>query len=350
MQLVHFFFLFLFIAATLWCRSRRTGFWAIQPVFHYASLSCWLRVWLNRPGILRGSLPELNDYTDLDTVTTQPFSAVHQRDLCDFVMAHYLRNGNGNEYLPDAEHVCPYLTDALVSTCDDGVITSRPIHVALSKSSFDVQYVDYLCVNTRQRKRGVAPKLIQTHDYRQARMVPNGLVSLFKREEELTAFVPLVAYDTVCYAMPNTTSNPSEAMTPLTTLADMEQLLAWIPSPSVTASASALVRLVATHNLVLLAGPDFRSFFAFRATCVYLAPGKSVLGLCCALGEEVGRDFLPALHQARADHAFLSIELLADAHRIVLQETAPIATSPTAYFLYNYVTPTVDAKSMAILI
>ena len=44
-----------------------------------------------------------------------------------------------------------------------GSMTTRPLQVTLHGKKLDVYYVDYLCVDKDKRRKGVAPKLIQTH-------------------------------------------------------------------------------------------------------------------------------------------------------------------------------------------
>jgi hypothetical protein len=81
-------------------------------------------------------------------------------------------------------------------------MTSRPLNVLINNDiksnniKFTVYYVDYLCVDKFNRKKGIAPQLIQTHHYNQRHINKNIVVSLFKREDELTGIVPLCVYST----------------------------------------------------------------------------------------------------------------------------------------------------------
>jgi hypothetical protein len=84
------------------------------------------------------------------------------------------------------------------------VITSRPLHVKINVNKntvFDVYYVDYLCVDKTRRKKNIAPQVIQTHHYNQRLINKNILVSLFKREGDLTGIVPICVYNTYCFDM-----------------------------------------------------------------------------------------------------------------------------------------------------
>jgi hypothetical protein len=77
-------------------------------------------------------------------------------------------------------------------------MTGRPIHVVINNKDafFDAYYIDYLCVDKNQRKNGIAPQMIQTHEYNARHLNKNIKVSIFKREGELTGIVPICVYST----------------------------------------------------------------------------------------------------------------------------------------------------------
>ena len=58
-----------------------------------------------------------------------------------------------------------------------------------------VNYVDYLCVSKKNRKQGVAPKMIYTY-YVKSRRAHDTVVYLFKREGVGTFITPLTVYPT----------------------------------------------------------------------------------------------------------------------------------------------------------
>jgi GNAT superfamily N-acetyltransferase len=76
------------------------------------------------------------------------------------------------------------------------IMTTRPIHIQIKENVFDAYYVDYLCVDKNYRKKGIAPEIIQTHEYNQRHLNNSIQVSLFKREGQLTGIVPLTVYNT----------------------------------------------------------------------------------------------------------------------------------------------------------
>ena len=71
-----------------------------------------------------------------------------------------------------------------------GVMTGRPINITLKNTpTFKAYYIDYLCVHNDYRKNGIAPELIQSHEYIQRHKNKKIHVSLFKREGTLTGIV-----------------------------------------------------------------------------------------------------------------------------------------------------------------
>ena len=72
-------------------------------------------------------------------------------------------------------------------------MTTRPLHCKIMKNVFQLYYVDFLCVHQKQRKKGIAPKIIYTH-YVKHREKHKNCVFLFKREGAKNAIVPLTNY------------------------------------------------------------------------------------------------------------------------------------------------------------
>ena len=197
------------------------GFWAIQPVFHVYDISYMLK----SPGIIDDSLPKKNKYTNFKDITTILYSEltdIQVQRFVNLIKLHYLQNKD-NVFSPQLNNITPYFyghnDKSFVSfytednhmidlksnnTITDkkviGVMTSRPIYIVINnghkEAKFCAYYVDYLCVDILNRKKGVAQQLIQTHHYNQRHINKNIVVSLFKREDELTGIVPLCVYST----------------------------------------------------------------------------------------------------------------------------------------------------------
>jgi hypothetical protein len=196
----------------------------------------------NPPGVINAFLPEKNKYTNFKNIETNIFSELSQLKqtrLVNFIRSNYLQNKD-NIFSPQSENILPYFTGhntkSFISFYNEenlmmdlkkgtmiedkkivGVMTTRPIHIAIHNDSnsntkdskFEGYYVDYLCVDKMYRKKGIAPQIIQTHEYNQRHLNKNIVVSLFKREDELTGIVPLCVYSTYGFSV-NKWTKPSE--------------------------------------------------------------------------------------------------------------------------------------------
>jgi len=197
-------------------------FWAKQPVFHiydvwYYFFPC---------GIIQLDLPsreeKYNNFKDIDTIKLDELSNINKNKFIFFIQNHFLRSRELN-YRPKKENIFPYLTgldggsvfvslyrkkNMLMDTTlqkvkeDEkiiGTILSYPVQIIFNngnpEANMNAYYVDYLCVDKEHRKEGIAPELIQTHHYNQRTLNKNIQVSLFKREGNLTAIIPLCLYE-----------------------------------------------------------------------------------------------------------------------------------------------------------
>jgi hypothetical protein len=197
-------------------------FWAYQPVFHYYNLYYWIKP----KGIIDTELPKTNKYCNFYNVCTKEFSECDKNTLNEiitFIRTSYYRNKNAN-YLPTESSfssyfignntktfISTYYRSITIDTSQDistnmsfitnkellGVMTGRPVNITLkNQETFRAHYIDYLCVHNEHRKKGIAPEIIQTHEYNQRHRNKKIGVSLFKREGELTGIVALTTYNT----------------------------------------------------------------------------------------------------------------------------------------------------------
>ena len=187
------------------------NFWTIQPVFHIYDLHHWL----NPNHVIDHSLPNINKYVkllDIETLNIRDISDTSRGMIVKFICENYLVN-----YYPDIDDIFPYfstfLGDSHLSLFLDnefkqtssklsysnrdviGIITSRPLFLTFrGKAPFIVNYIDNLNVRKDMRKRDIAANLIATHHYRIRHINNAASVSIFKREDEVTAIVPLTLY------------------------------------------------------------------------------------------------------------------------------------------------------------
>lgn len=197
----------------------RFHFWSIQPVFHIYDLNHWFAPYK----IIQPELPETNKYINLINITTTDVNKLKDTEktrFCNFIKSYYLRS-HSTEYIPEVKHIMEYFyasnhpsfisiykspnllfeNEQCISFDEyNSVSSARVLHVTLKgKTPFPTYYVDNLCVNPVMRKKGIAPKTIQTLYYSIRRLNKKIKVFLFKREGELTAIMPLCTYNTYGY-------------------------------------------------------------------------------------------------------------------------------------------------------
>jgi len=360
-------------------------FWAIQPVFHFYDLYYWFV----NVGIIRHELPQKNRYTNFKNVNTLVFEDVSKSLLKQFVILiqlNYLRNKD-NIFYPKIDNIIPYfnshnyksfwsfyfipeiLIDNKTNTTIEeqklvAVITSRPLHVkmiGIKDGNFDIYYVDYLCVNKNYRNKNIAPQIIQTHEYNQSHKNKDICVSLFKREEELTAIIPLTTYSTYCFSMKkwNQPLNLSPKITLLTgdkqnmyyfyNFVNETSIQKW--KMTILPDMGNLIELVSTKNLfikMLVSNTNIIAAYVFRKTCTFIQKDKEILSCIASIrSSNIDiNDFIIGFKNAiwsiiKDNHnfKFCSIEDVSDNNYIINNiklKTHPIIISPTAYFFYNF--------------
>lgn len=370
-------------------------FWAIQPVFHVYDLGYMFAP----PGIIVSSLPEKNKYTNfknIDTILFSELTSLQVQRFTNLIRTHYLQN-NENIFSPQAQNIVPYLaghnaptfvslyneeqsvTDLKKGTISTarkiiGSMTSRPVYVVINNgnkdASFRAYYVDYLCVDKLHRKKGIAQELIQTHHYNQRRINKDIVVSLFKREEELTGIVPLCVYTT--YGFPVTTwTKPQELSGEYKLLEINPQnfhiLYDFIKENSIKfeitimPEVTNIIELIKSKNIfiyVIICDDNIISAYFFRKTCVQIEKNMEVLSCFASISKTDDNIFIQGFKisfwkiSAENRFGFSAIEDVSDNDIIInniKQRTKPIVISPTAYFFYNFAYPTFKSNRAFII-
>ena len=376
------------------------GFWAIQPVFHVYNIGYMIFP----PGIIEHQLPEANKYTNFKNIDTDVFDKMSKLKVAKFIQfikTNYLQNKD-NTFSPKSANIVPYfkghsalsfvsfytedgvLVDlSIKNTIPDiitnkkiiGVMTSRPLHIVINGkkgANFDAYYVDYLCVDANYRKKGIAPQIIQTHHYNQRYNNKNIVVSLFKREDELTGIVPLCAYST--YGFPVTKwTKPSDLPGNLTLLEISPQnfhlLLDFIKITRskfdifINTDISNIIELIKTKNIfiyVIMLEQQIVCAYFYRKSCVFVEKNMEVLSCFASINEtsELNDVFIHGFKLSfwtiadKNYFGFCAIENISHNNIIIdnlILKTRPSITSPTAYFFYNFAYPTFKAEKVFIL-
>lgn len=400
-----------FLILLLLCYSYiklKYGFWLIQPVFHIYDIGYMIFT----PGIIQHDLPNKNKYTNFKDIETCCYedTATHKlHRFIHFINSNYLQNKD-NIFVPSLENVSPYfkghndksfisfytqpeiVTDLQKNTTLEesriiGVITSRPIHIFINNgekdSYFDAYYVDYLCVDKSYRKQGIAPQIIQTHHYNQRHLNKKIVVSLFKREDELTGIVPLCVYSTYGFSM-DKWNKPVELHAMYTLLEINEQnfhfLYDFIKSASrthfdiiINSEPSNIIELIKTKNIflyVLMNQGLVQCAYFYRKTCVFYEKNVEILSCFASINnfdkndKEGERLFIQgfkisfwkiATNKSKGEKdvfGFAVIEGISHNHSIINNlclKTKPQVISPTAYFFYNFAYHSFDCKKVLVI-
>jgi hypothetical protein len=395
-------------------------FWALQPVMHVYDI----QYWFFKRGIIRKKLPEKNKYCNfksIETITFDKASDPQLSDLMHLIQTNYLRNA-GNVFAPSKQHIVPYFTsnhtpaywsfyweEMLIQNKSDiinhkqliGCITSRPLHVTIHTMSvnsngnnvveFDAYYIDYLCIHKNHRKKGIAPELIQTHEYNQSHRNLSIQVSLFKRENELTGIVPLCAYDTYIFSMHNWCAPVSTDASINVVRCGKDNLKYVIDLLSkkdlfdiiIVNSIGNFTELIQTSNIyvyMMICADEIVGAYFFRNPCISIEKGKKALSCFASIFNRqanciehnkqsrerwlnmfvhgfkialtMALNVLTTTQEKNEAYHYIVVERIGHNSSIVddlLIKTAPYSVSSTAYFFYNFAYPTFNPDNVLIL-
>jgi hypothetical protein len=186
----------------------RYPFWSRQPVFHLHNLFYWIRP----PGIINEDLPEKNrfydetiDFYNYDMITTE------KKELFgDFIRNNYLpdsyeKYSATNECIYDnfeSHNNKSFMSMKIYNNKILSCMTTKPLECYIDGNKMVINYVDYLCVDMKHRKKMYAANQIFTHYYH-LRNNCNNIVSFFKRENNKTMIVPLTSYNNYIFKIEN---------------------------------------------------------------------------------------------------------------------------------------------------
>jgi hypothetical protein len=354
---------------------------------------------LKPPGIINHNLPEKNKYTNfknIDTIIFQEISELKLSRFVNFIQSNYLQNKE-NIFSPKSENIIPYFKghnakpyisfyneDNFMidlkkgTTIEDkkivGLMTSRPIHIVINNNDkdakFDAYYIDYLCVDKMYRKKGIAPQIIQTHEYNQRHLNKNIVVSLFKREDELTGIVPLCFYSTYGFSV-NKWTKPDELHASYKMLEINPQnyhfLFDFIKNNNnkfdivINTEVTNIIELIKTNNIfiyVILLDDEIICAYFFRKTCIFIEKNMEVLSCFASINNGHDNIFIQGFKisfwkiAAEKYFGFAAIEEISHNNIIIDNlkiKTTPLIVSPTAYFFYNFAYPTFKSDRVLII-
>ena len=183
-------------------------FWSRQPVFHYHNMYYWFKP----PGIINENLPLKDRFFDntIDFYNYEQMTAEKKEPFVKFIKNNFMPS-KFEKYSPsdnaiidnfeshnDKSFISYKMYNGEILSC----MTTKPLECYLDGNKIVVNYVDYLCVHEKHRKKMYAAKQIFTHYYHMRHRGKN-IVSLFKRENKTTSIVPLTTYSNYIFKIDN---------------------------------------------------------------------------------------------------------------------------------------------------
>ena len=371
-------------------------FWSNQPVFHIYSL----RNWFFPKGIIDDKLPVPNKFCDFFFTKTIDMKILNQENIdkkikygkenkqpaynnynlsffspdlithfVNFVAKNYLQTKIVS-YSPNSENILPYFRNHnhpcyltyyinQPNNMDtiSGYITSRPLEMYLDGYNLLVYYVDYLCVDKIKRKKGIAPKLIQSHAYKQRHQNPSVDIMLFKRETKVNLLVPLVIYlsygfDLHYWKLPRRLP-PGTNMLSITpdNFYFCREILHTIAKSKFSCviypNMGNLLHLIKTKNIImysLLNKKQIIALYIFRDSCTTVNNNRIVDCIGSISNCANVNLFILGFHQCifnlrKLNFSYINIENISNNDRIIeniITKYAPDSVSNMAYYFYNF--------------
>ena len=399
--LIFLFILILFLVFKLYL-YKKFGFWIYQPVFHYHNLFYWIYP----IGIVNKNLQKPNKFCNFYNVITKEYEDLSKEEIEEMVQLiseNYFHDDTG-KYNPSIELFSSYLIGNNGKTFVSGyynyditvsnnklepekklisTMTSRPINIIINENKFKLYYVDFLCVDKLYRKDGIAPKVIQTHEYIHSLRNNKAQVSLFKREGKLTGIVPLVKYNTYQFSLYDLStlsklsdfnfqeSKKSEVIE-ISNL-NLNLLSNFLEANNSKFKCSVFPELSNISNLIdkktyhiygVICNHFLTGVYFFKDSGMYYADednkyiNKSIDLFASVFDDSITNintiEYLLVINRKiNKEYKYLTIENISHNYKILDNLKDKINTrlvSPTAYFLYNYINYQIDEKDIIIIV
>ena len=390
--------IFILICIVLAYIRIKYPFWAIQPIFHIYDIGYYLFP----PGIIRIELPEKEDkYNNFEEIKTYSLDKLSKSDKISFEMfirEHFLYNKEIH-YAPKDDNIWAYMKgleggptfvsfykkDCLSTTSPleqqiIGTMVSYPLQVVInngkSDAFFNTYYVDYLCVHSDHRNKNVAPQLIQTHHYHQRHRNQNIQISLFKREGELNAAVPLCFYTVSGYPIQKIIHLLNRQLHPsihviemshknMSLFVDFMKVNETKYDISISPSLSNIANLIKTENVyvyLLIEKHTVLSVHFFKKQCSYIEKDKEILNCFASIiSTNVSIDiillgYIQILKQIIKKYPSYSVILIENkSDNVSLNKELSLSSRslyniPCAYYFYNFAYPSFKPEKTLILI
>jgi len=388
MYLLYVFAVFLIIYFIVYAYIKFTfKFWAYQPVFHIYNLYYWF----SSPHIIKKELPDKNKFTDFDNVKVLEYKHCTKKKFTDFhhLVKNYFFKFNKLNYDLHMHNIKPYFIGhndkSFLTFCYDktkcvenqkvvikkeciGVISGRPLYCIVDNRKIMAYYVDHLCVHPDFRKTGVAPRLIQTHEYAQRHRNKKIAISIFKRDTDLTGIIPITVYmnyvfDILKWKKPSDKQGPYNFVEVnklnLYTLFNkfdnvMRQHFSFILFPELS-NLSELLSTKNIHVYLYRFKEQIIGIYFFRNSAIkYDNFNMFELFASIKLTNNTNK-FIEGFHKSmfhcftKNHYKYLIIENISHNNSIIheiMKQHEPIFTNPSAFYFYNFVHKPYDSKNV----
>lgn len=386
----------------------KSPFWKTQPIFHIYDILYWIRP----PGIISYELPSATKYMNHINIKTFKLSEIDTLSLehfCNFIKHYYIANRTASasathsspqnsesiKYVPTKNNIIDYMKGSnnesyitlyqeplllfengeVISSVNNiiGVISARSLNICIKgKINFQLYYVDNLCVHPDHRRRGIAPEIIQTHYYNLRKNNSKIMTCLFKREDRLTAIVPLTTYNTYCYDISSLVFPGDKdihasikmieiGVQQLTLLVEFINSLKSKFDCVILPDITNLANMIKSENICiygLITNGKLLSIYVFRNTQLYYN-GRRSIECILTLYDYNKEIFITGFNIAlgkikdKFKNNILMIEDNAHSNKLIdnlkLLNVMTLFSSPTAFFLYNYACYSINNRSFLIL-
>lgn len=376
-------------------------FWITQPVFHMYNLFYWIYpvgiIYPDMPTIQTITQKGASKYLNVYHIKTHNVEDIKETVLCthicNFIKTNYIFQDKDSrhsaEYLPSQKDIMEYYYSTnhpsffsvyetpkilfekgeAVTTIEElnGIICARSLNITLKKMpSFPTYYIDNLCIDPLQRKSGLAPQMIQTHCYNLRQNNKKIQTCLFKREGQLNALVPLVAFETYCFRLTNAMAKATFntvieiGVQQLSLFHDFLQTQKQRFECTVFPDLSNLLNLIKKENLLLYGiinrQGQLLASYIFRPLNLTYSGEKAIECINILIANKNDDDINAVLTSVKKKSPFelLLIEDTADAKcsidYLISNKASIQFKSPTAFFLYNYATRPLAKSGLALMI
>jgi len=401
----------IFILLTLFFTIKiKFPFWNLQPVYH--SYDFW-RKWSSSPFIIQKTYPFQNKFCDFKNIKTRDFLEMDTntlKSIVDLLISHYIPSDQvlftltekhlhdnfvgqnhisyisiyyekryTNENISNNALELPYINNPI------GIITSRSISIfVLPKKTNNNSYIkypcyywDYLCVHRDHKHRNISRQLIQTHEYNERFRNPGILISMFKKEGDLSlGIVPLVVYYSYTFQIPiiKPRKFPKHCILTRinkTSFGDLNDfLLQYLKSPGKTfpfaavSDIGALNKLIMSDNMyvfMLRKRENVLALYFFKDAKVQYEHTNGVaiqfIGSICNISnsELFYLGFIQSLYKISWKTHYKVILFESIGHNTIIwnilrEKVIDLLEQKNAYYLYNFIVPNMPFHAKDILV